>query len=86
MLLDPDTSAVQRINALQYNPDTLTRTLQVQGADAESGDRLEALRSKGPRSKPSSSMRRSVPINSSRPIRLQTLLVDFFKFVLRREE
>jgi hypothetical protein len=48
VLLDPDTSAVQRIIALQYNPDTLTRTLQVQGAGTESGDRLEALRLKGP--------------------------------------
>ena len=48
VLIDPDTSAVQRIIALQYNPDTLTRTLQVQGAGAESGDRLEALRLKGP--------------------------------------
>jgi hypothetical protein len=48
VLLDPDTSAVERIIALQYNPDTLTRTLQVQGAGAESGDRLEALRLKGP--------------------------------------
>jgi len=48
VLLDPDTSAVQRIIALQYNPDTLTRTLQVKGAGAESGDHLEALRLKGP--------------------------------------
>ena len=48
VLLDPDTSAVRRIVVLQYNPDTLTRTLQVQGAGAESGDRLEALRLKGP--------------------------------------
>jgi hypothetical protein len=48
VLLDPDTSAVQRIIVLQYNPDTLTRTLQVQGAGAESGDHLEALRLKGP--------------------------------------
>jgi hypothetical protein len=48
VLIDPDTSGVQRIIALQYNPDTLTRTLQVQGAGAESGDRLEALRLKGP--------------------------------------
>ena len=38
VLIDPDTSAVQRIIALQYNPDTLTRTLQVQGAGAESGE------------------------------------------------
>ncbi|MFL6216661.1 MAG: hypothetical protein ACJ74J_22450 [Blastocatellia bacterium] len=48
VLLDPDTSAVQRIIVLQYNPDTLTRTLQVQGAGAESGDHIEALRLKGP--------------------------------------
>ena len=47
VLIDPDTSAVLRIIALQYNPDTLTRTLQVQAAGGE-GDRLEALRLKGP--------------------------------------
>jgi hypothetical protein len=33
---------------LQYNPDTLTRTLQVQGVSGEGGDRVEALRLKGP--------------------------------------
>jgi hypothetical protein len=38
---------VQRIIALQYNPDTLSRTLQVQGV-GESGDRAEAMRLKGP--------------------------------------
>ncbi|HKP12628.1 MAG TPA: hypothetical protein VJZ91_10975 [Blastocatellia bacterium] len=48
VLLDPDTSAVRRVIVLQYNPDTLTRTLQVQGAGAESGDHIEALRLKGP--------------------------------------
>lgn len=48
VLLDPDSSTVRRIIALQYNPDTLTRTLQMQGAGPESGDRLEALRLKGP--------------------------------------
>src|SRR5215211_1399509 len=48
VLIDPGTSKVQRIIALQYNPDTLTRTLQVQGIGGESGDRLEALRLKGP--------------------------------------
>ena len=47
MLIDPDTSAVQRIIVLQYNPDTLSRTLQPQ-AVKESGDRSEALRLKGP--------------------------------------
>jgi len=48
VLLDPDTSAVRRIIVLQYNPDTLTRTLQVQGVSAQEGDRSEALRLKGP--------------------------------------
>jgi hypothetical protein len=47
VLLDPVTSAVQRVIALQYNPDTLSRTLQVQGV-GESADRSEALRLKGP--------------------------------------
>lgn len=46
-LLDPTTGAVLRVIALQYNPDTLTRTLQVQAVGGE-GDRLEALRLKGP--------------------------------------
>ena len=48
VLIDPDTSAVRRVVVLQYNPDTLSRTLQVQGANGEGGDRSEALRLKGP--------------------------------------
>jgi hypothetical protein len=48
VLLNPDTSVVLRVIALQYNPDTLTRTLQVKGAGAESGDRSEVFRLKGP--------------------------------------
>jgi hypothetical protein len=47
ILLDPVTSAVQRVITLQYNPDQLTRSLQIQGQSGE-GDRLEALRLKGP--------------------------------------
>ena len=47
VLLDPVTSAVLRVIALQYNPATLQRTLQVQAA-GDGGDRLEALRLKGP--------------------------------------
>jgi hypothetical protein len=47
VLIDPETSAVRRIIALQYNPETLSRTLQVQGV-GEGGDRSEALRLKGP--------------------------------------
>src|SRR5215471_8144076 len=47
VLLDPDSGAVQRIITLQYNPDTLTRSLQIK-APQESGDRSEALRLSGP--------------------------------------
>ena len=49
VLLDPDTFNVRPngIIVLQYNPDTLSRTLKIQGAD-EGGDRSEALRLKGP--------------------------------------
>jgi hypothetical protein len=47
VLVDPETSAVQRVIALQYNPETLSRTLQVQGS-GEGGDRSEALRLTGP--------------------------------------
>ena len=47
VLIDPGSGAVLRVIPLQYNPDTLTRTLQVQAAGGE-GDRLEALRLKGP--------------------------------------
>ncbi|MGH8905003.1 MAG: hypothetical protein ACRD0K_00405 [Egibacteraceae bacterium] len=48
VLLDPGTSRVLKIIALQYNPDMVTRTLQAQGIGNEPGDRLEALRLKGP--------------------------------------
>ena len=48
VLIDPDSGAVQRIITLQYNPDTLTRTLQVKGTSGEGGDRAEALRLTGP--------------------------------------
>ncbi len=48
VLINPANGAVQRVIALQYNPNTLTRTLQVQGVDGEGGDRSEALRLKGP--------------------------------------
>jgi hypothetical protein len=47
VLLDPDTSTVLRIIALQYNSDTLTRTLAPKGLK-DSGDRSEALRLTGP--------------------------------------
>ena len=47
VLIDSDTSAVKRIIALQYNPDTLTRTLTGQSIGNDS-DRSQALRLKGP--------------------------------------
>ena len=47
VLVDPDSGAVQKVIALQYNPDTLTRTLQPQSVK-EGGDRSEALRLTGP--------------------------------------
>lgn len=49
VLLDPDTFTVlpNGIIVLQYNPDTLSRTLKIQGAE-EGGDHSEALRLKGP--------------------------------------
>jgi hypothetical protein len=48
VLIDDATGAVQRVIALQYNPDSLTRSFQVQGVGGEGGDRSEALRLKGP--------------------------------------
>ncbi len=48
VLLDPNTGRVVRIISLQYNPDSLQRTLQVQAAGSETGDRSDVLRLKGP--------------------------------------
>jgi hypothetical protein len=47
-VIDPQTATVLRIIPLQYNPDTLTRSFQIKGVGAEGGDRIEALRLKGP--------------------------------------
>jgi hypothetical protein len=47
VLIDPESSAVQRIITLQYNSDTLTRTLAPKSLK-ESGDRSEAMRLTGP--------------------------------------
>jgi hypothetical protein len=49
VLLDPDKFTVlpNGVIALQYNPDTLSRTLKIKGAE-EGGDRSEALRLTGP--------------------------------------
>ena len=50
VLIDPESSAIQRIIILQYNPDTLTRTLQPKTVQAagDGGDRSDAMRLKGP--------------------------------------
>lgn len=48
VLLDPDSGNVLRIIALQYNPETMTRSLQVKATGADSGGHSEALRLKGP--------------------------------------
>jgi hypothetical protein len=49
VLIDPESSAVKTIITLQYNPDTLTRSLQVKGVGGEGGrNRSEALRLTGP--------------------------------------
>jgi len=46
--VDPDTGRLLRTISLQYNPDTLTRSLQVQAASSGGGqDQSEALRLKG---------------------------------------
>jgi hypothetical protein len=46
--MDPATARLLRVIVFQFNPDTLTRTLQPQTIGQEPGDRLEALRLKGP--------------------------------------
>jgi hypothetical protein len=48
VLVDPRSGQVLRVIALQYNPDTLTRTLQPQAVTGEGQDRSVALRLKGP--------------------------------------
>lgn len=49
VLLDPQTTQVKDVISLQYNPETMSRSFQIQGADSgEGGDRSQALRLKGP--------------------------------------
>ncbi len=48
VLVDPSSAAVLRTIALQYNPETLTRTLQVQGVGTETGPHVDQMRLKGP--------------------------------------
>lgn len=47
--LDPNTTTVQSVIALQYNPDSLSRTLQIQSMPGgQDGVRVDALRLRGP--------------------------------------
>jgi hypothetical protein len=47
--MDADTSALQGVIALQYNPDSLSRTLQIQAVPGgQDGVRVDALRLRGP--------------------------------------
>lgn len=48
VLVDPGSGAVRGAIAFQYNPETLSRSFQVQAAGGEGGDRSQALRVKGP--------------------------------------
>jgi hypothetical protein len=45
--IDVKSSQVRNVIALQYNPDTLTRSLEAQASGSESGDHSRALRLKG---------------------------------------
>lgn len=47
VLVDPTSGVAQRVIVLQYNPDSLSRTLAVQAIGAD-GDRSQALRLKAP--------------------------------------
>lgn len=47
VLVDPDLGTVIRVIPLQYNPDSVSRTLQIRGA-GEAGDRTEVMRLTGP--------------------------------------
>jgi hypothetical protein len=48
VLLDSISGAIRRIVTLQYNPDSLTRSLQIQSVPGDTKDRTEALRLIGP--------------------------------------
>ncbi len=55
VLVDPDNATPLRVITLQYNPETLSRSLQPQ-AVKEGGDRSEMTRLLGPPVETSSSM------------------------------
>lgn len=47
VLMDSDGRALLRTVAFQYNPDSISRTLQARIAQVDTGDRLEGLRLRG---------------------------------------
>jgi hypothetical protein len=48
VIMDPVTSTVKSVIALQYNPDSLTRTLRSGVAGGQDGTRVDVLRLRGP--------------------------------------
>jgi len=48
VVVDPETAQVLRVISLQYNSDSLSRSLQTQTAGGEGQDRAEPVRFKGP--------------------------------------
>ena len=48
VLVDPANATVLRTIVLQYNPETLARTLQVQGVGNDAGPHVDQMRLKGP--------------------------------------
>lgn len=49
VVVNPDTAAVEKIISLQYNPESISRTLQVRGVGGEgAGNRSEPVRLAGP--------------------------------------
>ena len=75
VVLDAATGAVKRTIALQYNPDTLTRSYQVQGVGGEGGgERAQPFRLEGAgdRDRSSSRPRSTPPTRSSIPTRTPT--------------
>ena len=66
VLVDPRSGQVLRVIALQYNPDTLTRTLQPQSGDGRRATARRRCGSRARRSRRSSSTPRSTPPTSSR--------------------
>lgn len=48
VLIESATGKVLRVVTLQYNPDSISRSLQIKGVGGEGGDHSEAMRLKGP--------------------------------------